>query len=294
MKKGLGKGLGKGLDALIAYNEANDEPVSGGVLEVEIGKINPNPDQPRKRFDRSHIEELAESVKEFGIIQPIIVTQFGDNYVIVAGERRWRAAQHLGLGKIPVIVREYSGIEVLEIALIENIQREDLNPIEEANCYKKLNEEFSLTQEEIAKKVGKSRSHITNCIRLLRLQAPVQDFIINGELSMGHAKTLLSVDDQEAQTLLAAKIVEEGLSVRTAEELAKKLADGQVPEEEKPKLAAESKEKYTSFQMDLRGILGTRVNIRDNKTGGGGKIEINYFSAEDLNRIIDIVKKSKK
>lgn len=297
------KGLGKGVNALI-YGSGLDESMSegAGVTEIDIKKIQPNREQPRKHFEQAHIEELAESVREFGIIQPILVRPDGDNYIIVAGERRWRAAHHAGLKQVPVVVRDCSDLESLEIALIENVQRENLNPIEEANCYRRLNEEFSLTQEEIAQKVGKSRSHITNLLRLLRLDPRVQEFVTSGKLTAGHAKAILPIENKEIQLYFAKKVMEDDLNVREAEEFVKKygtpLTDEQraeilnTPPENR---VVEKKESYVNYQMDLRGILGTRVNIRDNRTGGGGgKIEINYFTEDDLSRIVDIIKKLKK
>ena len=299
------KGLGKGLTALISYADAPALDSTRGdeeIFEVEITKVRPNQDQPRKHFEESHIEELAESIKEFGIVQPIIAKREGEEFVIVAGERRWRAAQKAELLRVPVIVRDYSDLQTLEIALIENVQREDLNPIEEANCYKKLNADFSLTQEEISKKVGKSRSHVSNSIRLLKLDAKIQAYITSGELTMGHAKAILSIDNKEMQNHFARKIVEEKMSVREAEDVVKKYGspasegEKQATLEVTKDMAAKDKEdkKYLKFQMDLRSVLSTRVNIKDNRTGsGGGKIEINYFSEDDLARIIEIIKKSK-
>ncbi|MCL2376659.1 MAG: ParB/RepB/Spo0J family partition protein [Defluviitaleaceae bacterium] len=299
------KGLGKGLNALITYSEASAADAARGdeeIFEVEISKVKPNQNQPRKHFEESNIEELAESIKEFGVIQPLIVKRSGDVYVIVAGERRWRASQKAELRRVPVIVREYSDMQTLEIALIENVQREDLNPIEEANCYKRLSVDFSLTQEEISKKVGKSRSHISNFIRLLKLDPKTQAYIVNGDLTMGHAKAVLSIDNKDIQNYFARKIVEEGLSVREAEEFVKKYGTPMSAEEKKdapepgssPATSDKEDKKYLNFQMDLRGLLSTRVNIRDNRTGsGGGKIEINYFSEDDLARIIEIIKKSR-
>jgi len=312
VKKGLGRRLGSGLDALISGGPDGEDQAqayadmvsSRETLQVDIDKVKPNKDQPRKYFEESHIEELAESIKEFGIIQPLIVKKEEDIYIIVAGERRWRAAGRAGLDKLPVIVREYSDKEALEIALIENIQREDLNPIEEANCYKKLNEEFNITHDVLAKRVGKSRSHISNSIRLLKLDQRVQNFIIGGELTVGHAKAILPIENRDIQHFLARKMVEEGMNVREAEEFAKKYGSN-ISELESQKILeedsqakegkGEKKELYTQFQLELRSMLGTRVNIKDSKTGGsGGKIEINYFSEEDLNRIVTAITNTKK
>ena len=310
MKKGLGRRLGSGLDALISGGPDGEDQVYADTisqreaLQVDIDKVKPNKDQPRKHFEESHIEELAESIKEFGIIQPLIVKKEDDIYIIVAGERRWRAASKAGLDRLPVIVREYSDKEALEIALIENIQREDLNPIEEANCYKKLNEEFNITHDMLAKRVGKSRSHISNSIRLLKLDQRVQNFIIGGELTVGHAKAILPIENRDIQHFLARKMVEESMNVREAEEFAKKYGssieelENQKALEENTQIESskeERKELYTQFKLELRTMLGTRVNIKDSKTGGsGGKIEINYFSEEDLNRIVAVITSANK
>ncbi|MCL2753258.1 MAG: ParB/RepB/Spo0J family partition protein [Defluviitaleaceae bacterium] len=293
MKKGLTKGLGKGLDALIKYSSESTES-NIEIIEADIASVFPNKDQPRKFFKTPEIEELSASIKEFGIIQPLVVKRNdNDTYTIIAGERRFRAAKQAGLETVPVIVRDYSDLEILGIALIENIQREDLNPIEEAMCYKRLNEEFGMIQEEIAKKIGKSRSHISNCIRVLKLDDVVLELISSEKLTMGHAKAILSADDKETQVYFAQKMLEEGMNVRQAEEFVRNYntEETAVETEKKatPKKAA--KEIYVNYQVDLRGVLGTRVNIKDTKTdGSSGKIEINYFSQEDLQRIVDIIK----
>jgi len=299
------KGLGKGLNALISYTDDFDvnSGDASGVLELDIKKIAPNREQPRKHFEQSMIEELADSIKEYGVIQPIIVRPGAsdDDYIIIAGERRWRAAHHAGLQVLPAVVRDCTDLQCLEIALVENVQREDLNPIEEANCYKNLSEVFNLGQEEIAQKVGKSRSHIANLLRLLRLDERVQELVITGVLTVGHAKAILPIESKEIQLYFAKKIVEDGLNVRESEEFVRKYGMPLTDEERheilnpESKPIAEKKEKYVGHQMDLRGILGTRVNIRDNRTGsGGGKIEINYFTEEDLNRIVEIIKQLKR
>ena len=299
------KGLGKGLNALIVNAEVPASEAARPdeeIFEIEISKVMPNPGQPRKHFEASQIEELAESISAFGIIQPLIVKKNGENYLIVAGERRWRAAQSAGLRRVPVIVRQYSDMQTLEIALIENVQRADLNPIEEANCYKRLNEEFDLTQEEISKKVGKSRSHISNSIRLLKLDPKIQAYIVEGKLTPGHAKAILAIENKEIQNYFARQMVEEELSVREAEEFVKKYGTPMTEEEKQRILESGSdssekkaaEKKYVHFQMELRGLLSTRVNIRDNKTGSsGGKIEINYFSEDDLSRIVSLIKSNR-
>ncbi|MCL2349988.1 MAG: ParB/RepB/Spo0J family partition protein [Defluviitaleaceae bacterium] len=299
MKKGLGRGLGKGLDALISHAETAAD--GQDVIEANIKSVKPNADQPRKYFKQPEIDELAASIKEFGIIQPLIVKKdSGSNdYIIIAGERRWRAANAAGLEVVPVIVRDYSEMEILGIALIENIQREDLNPIEEAMCYKRLNEEFGMTQEQIATKIGKSRSHITNSIRVLRLDERVLAFIAEEKLSMGHAKALLSVENDDRQTAFAQKMIDEGMNVRQAEELVRtetsKNAENEAAAKKEAATASAPRETISShFQKELRSVLGTRINIKENKAGnGGGKIEINYFSADDLTRIVEIIKNEK-
>ena len=305
MKKGLGKGLGKGLDALLAYGDAAGETQEGAgvAFEVDINKIEPNREQPRKYFVQDQIDELTASVREYGIIQPLIVKEDGEKYLIIAGERRWRAARAAKLKQIPVVVRECTELESLEIALIENIQRADLNPIEEAICYKRLNEEFNLNQDVIAKKVGKSRSHVANTLRFTRLDPRIQAYVISGELSPGHAKAVVSIENKDIQYYFAKKIVDEGLNVREAEEFVRKYG-GPLPSIDAATILEGAddaradkvdKEKYVGFQVELRTILGTRVNIRDNRTGnGGGKIEISYFSEEDLSRIIENVKRLRK
>ena len=299
------KGLGKGLTALIAHADipaleaarADEE-----IFEVDITKVMPNPEQPRKHFEASQIDELAESISTFGIIQPLIVKKSGEDYVIVAGERRWRAANKANLRRVPVIVRDYSDMQTLEIALIENVQREDLNPIEEANCYKRLNDDFNLKQEEISKKVGKSRSHISNSIRLLKLDPKIQAYLVEGQLTPGHAKAVLAIENKEIQNYFARKMVEDNLSVREAEEFVRKYGTPLTEEEKKRILESGgdsiekkvAEKKYVHFQMELRGLLSTRVNIRDNRAGtSGGKIEINYFSEDDLRRIVDLIKSSR-
>jgi len=296
MKKNTNKGLGKGLTALLPSisSEGALSEFDVGVKEINITNIRPNSSQPRQHFDHVLIEELATSIKEFGIIQPIVVTLNNDDtYTIVAGERRWRAAVAVGLETIPVIVRNYTYTETIEIALIENIQRENLNPIEEANCYKRLNEEFKFTHEAISAKVGKSRSHITNIMRLLKLDQRVQNYVLSGELSVGHAKAILQLEDGEAQYYCSKKVIEDGMNVREIEEFIKRAYEinKEKSSENKPK-DNKNKAKYAELQAQLRNILSTRVNIKDNKNGSsGGKIEINFFSEDDLSRIISIFEK---
>jgi len=294
MKK-LGKGLGKGLDALITYNESvAAEDATKGVLDVGIEAVRPSKNQPRKLFKEPEIAELAESIVEFGIIQPLIVKKDPDGmYTIVAGERRWRAAKQAGLAVIPVIVREYTDFEVLGIALIENIQREDLNSVEEAICYKRLNEEFGMTQEEIAKKIGKSRSHISNCIRILKLDDRVLEFVSAERLSLGHAKAILAVSDRDGQFYLATEILEEGMTVRQSEDFVRKYIaqSAQLERELATKKSPAPAAPYETYQKGLQDLLATRISIKAAKSGKGGKVEIAFFSQEDLDRIINIIKK---
>ncbi|MBO5560469.1 MAG: ParB/RepB/Spo0J family partition protein [Firmicutes bacterium] len=289
-KKG---GLGRGLGALIKEDPvavvSNDD--QSKVFSVDINKITPNKSQPRKKFDEESLEELAESIKGIGVIQPITVKKNEDHYVIIAGERRWRAARKAGITEIPVIVRDdISDLEALEIALIENIQREDLNPLEEALTYKKFAEEFNLNQEAIAEKVGKSRAAVANSIRLLNLDKRVQTFLVENRLSSGHCRALLGLPNNDEQFETAELIIEEGLSVRQTEELIKAKNEA-VPEEvKKPSIKnPEEARIYISLMKDLKSILGTKVNIKPKKNKKG-RIEIEYYSDEDLDRIVTMIR----
>ena len=294
------RGLGKGLDSLIpnsvlkpatpetlATESSNIKTKEEKAAEtmVKITKIEPNREQPRKHFDEEALNELAQSIKQFGLISPILVQDRKDHYEIIAGERRWRAAKIAGLKEIPVIIREYTEREIAEIALIENVQREDLNPIEEAMGYKRLIEEFDLKQEEVADCVSKSRSAITNSMRLLKLSEKVQEFLVNGELSVGHARALLAVEDEEKQIYLAEKIIKEKLSVREVEKLVKNLDK---PVKEKPVPDAQLQAIYASYEEKIKQSLATKVIIsQSNKAKGAGKFEIEFYSTEDFERIID-------
>lgn len=276
------KGLGRGLDASIFGNDTVDED-ENSVLTVKITQVEPNINQPRKTFDKEKIDALAQSIREHGIIQPLVVVKKGDMYSIVAGERRWRAARAAELTEVPVIVRDYVPGELMEIALIENIQREDLNPIEEALGYKSLMEDFGLTQEAVSQKIGKSRSAVANTLRLLSLEDEIQQMIISGELSPGHARAVLSVEDSEKRIALAEKIVQTGMSVRQAEQAAKAQPVQEYEEE--------TETEKSPFQIQLENItqglathLGTKVKISD--SGKKGKIEIEYFGNEDLERLL--------
>ncbi|WP_026883391.1 ParB/RepB/Spo0J family partition protein [Clostridium akagii] len=282
-KKG---GLGRGLGALINQNNV-EEARNSSVNLISINLIKANTDQPRKNFDDEKIKNLAESIKEHGIIQPLVLMKKDDNYVIVAGERRWRAAKSIGLSDIPAVIMELTDKELLEVSLIENIQREDLNPIEEALAYKKLLGEFNLTQEELGKKVGKSRTVITNCIRLLNLDGRVQAYLMDGIISEGHARTILGIDDNELQYKLAQQIIDESLSVRETEKLIKRLQ-----EKKEDVIKEDVDEKFAGYIRDIRdrleGVFGTKVNLKSKNNKG--KIEIEYYSNDDLQRILEILK----
>ena len=286
-------GLGKGLNALIPEEVSNNinskkEKNKDGVALIDINLIKNNNEQPRKLFDDEKILELAESIKHNGIIQPIILRKVDSKYVIVAGERRWRAAKLIGLKEVPSIIMDLTDKQVMEISLIENIQRQDLNAIEEANAYKKLISEFNLTQEELSKRLGKSRTAITNTMRLLNLSEGVKQYLIEGVISEGHGRALLSINDAKLQCEIAQKVIDDKLSVR---ELEKFMKDCKEKKTSKPQ-KKEDKNKLNLYYKDiterLQGYFGTKVNIsnKNNK----GKIEIEYYSDEDLQRILDIIK----
>lgn len=294
-KKG---GLGKGLDSLIADKvgtkpvEKKDgvvEPNSEKVFFVNIQKVEPNKEQPRKNFDPDAIEELSESIKIHGIIQPLLVQKRDDYYEIIAGERRWRAAKKAGLKEVPVIVKELTEKEIVEISLIENIQRENLNPIEEAYAYKKLLTEFNLKQDEVAERVSKSRTAVTNSMRLLKLDENVQQMVIDEKLSTGHARALLGIVDPEKQYIVAQKIFDERLSVRETEKLIKKIQKDREIAEQKTK---ETEDKldfiYQDLEEKLKTAIGTKVTIKQ-RTKDSGKIEIDYYSIEELERIMALL-----
>ena len=276
-KQALGKGLGALSPDLSALDEG--ERRSLGIHEIEVDKIVPNEYQPRKTFQNESLKELASSIKEHGVIQPVIVHRIGTNYGLVAGERRWRAARLAGLKTIPALVKEATKRELIEQALIENIQREDLNPLEAAEAYKRLQDEFKLTQEDLARRVGKERSTITNFLRILGLPKELKPGLANGELSMGHAKALLSLERVRDQIQAAAVIVKKGLSVREAEALANRLKNPA-----KGKKTRQSHE-LKALEEKLKKALGTKVIIAA-KTKGG-RIVIEYYTAEDLDRILE-------
>lgn len=293
-------GLGKGLDSLIAdrrtvavkensNSSAKEEKAeNNSPLMVKLSEVEPNREQPRKYFDEEAMQELADSIKKYGVIQPLLVEKKEKYYEIIAGERRWRAAKIAGLKEIPVVLKELSEQEKMEIALIENIQREDLNPIEEAQAYKRLLDEFHLKQEDVAKSVSKSRSAITNSMRLLKLDERVQNMVAGEELSAGHARALLSISDVEKQYELAQKIVEKGLSVREVEALLKK----KPAKEEKAETNTAEELIYRNFENNLKEIYGTKVSIKNQK--GKGKIEISYYSVDELERILDMLQSTKR
>ena len=276
------------VDVSDSSSESNDKGDS--VLIMKISSVEPNRDQPRKHFSEEGIEELASSIKQYGIIQPLLVQKREDYYEIIAGERRWRAAMKAGLKEVPVIVKDYSNREAVEISLIENIQREDLNPIEEALAYDRLIQEFELTQEQVAGRVSKSRSAVTNSLRLLKLVDDVRQMVIAGDISEGHARTLLGLPNEEMQRLLAERIVKEKLSVRETEKLVKKLTSN-TPK--KTKARDYQKEAILgNLSEQLKVILGTKVSITE-KEKSKGKIEIEYYSDDELNRIFEMLQSLK-
>ncbi len=283
---GLG---GRGVSAL--FGEENVEVESTGFIEVNINKIDNNKEQPRKSFDDESLRELAESIKEVGILQPITVKEVANGYEIIAGERRWRAARLAGLATVPVIIKKYSDLEALEASLIENLQRVDLNPLEEALTYKRLATEFNLSQEEIAARVGKSRAVVANAMRLLNLDSRVQDFVREGRLSNGHARALLGIADSDLQYEAAERVIEEMLSVRQTEELVKELNEPKQEDQPKAKSGIKDPEAvraYLAMAKDLKSILGAKVNIKNGKNKG--KIEIEYFSEDELERLVGLIK----
>lgn len=298
------RGLGKGLDSLIpnAVGEAKVKKESkaeskeekredGKETVVKITMVEPNRKQPRKNFDEDALQELADSIKQFGLIQPILVQDRKDHYEIIAGERRWRAAKIAGLKEVPVIIRNYSEKEIMEISLIENIQRENLNPIEEAQAYKRLLEEFHLKQDEVAERVSKSRAAVTNSMRLLKLGEEVQQMLIDDMISTGHARALLAIENQEEQYTIAQKIFDEKLSVRDVEKLVKNLNK---PAKNPKKTAPADKTMeaiYLDMEEKLKNCLSTKVTVTS-KGNGAGKIEIEFYNHEDLDRLMDLMGKN--
>ena len=257
-----------------------------GAMFVKISSVEPNINQPRKQFDEDALLELSESVKQYGILQPLLVSEKKDYYEIIAGERRWRAAKLAGLKEVPVIVKEFTDQELVEISLIENIQREDLNPVEEAMAYKRLIDEFHLKQDEVAERVGKSRTAVTNSMRLLKLSEKVQQMLIDEMITAGHARAILAISDKEKQETVAMKVFDEKLSVRETEALVKRMLEPPKTEK-KSKFTTAEDAIYESLEEKMKSIMGTRVQIH-RKKNDKGKIEIEYYSKDELERIIDL------
>lgn len=299
-KGGLGRGLGRGLDAMISdtakprsADKAQEKPLhqetnpKDKVFMVKLSQVEPNRKQPRKQFDEDALLELAESIKQFGVLQPLLAQKKDDYYEIIAGERRWRASKLAGVKEIPVIVKNFSEQEAVEISLIENIQRENLNPIEEAAAYKRLMEEFHLKQDTIAERVAKSRTAVTNSMRLLKLDERVQQMLIDEMLTTGHARALLSIENKELQYSTAVKVFDEKLSVRETEKLVKEVLNPAKKEKPQEKDRAQDLI-YEQLEEKIKGIIGSKVAIH-RKTRDKGKIEISYFSQEELERIVELL-----
>ena len=308
-------GLGKGLDSMISsqYIDATknveksmelstktdknvDKPVDKEENTpdkmLKLSQIEPNRGQPRKNFEEESLEELAESIRQFGVIQPLLVQKKGNHYEIVAGERRWRAAKLAGLKEVPVMIREYTDQEVMEIALIENIQRENLNPIEEAKAFMRLIQEFHLKQEDLAKRVSKSRAAIANRMRLLKLALTVQEMLAEGKLSEGHARALLSLESEALQMQAAEMIKEQSLSVRETEKLVKRLLNPPPKKENSSDWQERDRFIYEKLEEDLRVVTGTKVVIQ-RKDANKGKIQMDYYSVEELERLIELFRRIK-
>ena len=279
------RGLGKGLEALIPKVEQKEK---GLVLEIEVENLTPNLFQPRKNFNKEKMEELKESIKKHGIIQPIVARKMANGYEIIAGERRLKAAQEIGLKKIPVIIKNINNEKSLEIALVENIQREDLDPVEQANAFKRLIDEFNLTQQELAEVTGKSRTLVTNTIRLLKLNPEIQKNISEGKISFGHAKLLLSIEEEEVQKAVCERIIVNDLSVRDTEHLIKNIEKAQ---KKQFKVKNITIERFPEVEGKLREVLGTKINILYD--GKKGKINIEFYSKEDLRRIAGLLLKER-
>lgn len=275
------RGLGKGLEALIPKAEHKEKEF---VIEMDIESLTPNLFQPRKNFDKEKMEELKGSIKKHGIIQPIVVRKMANGYEIVAGERRLKAAKEIGLKKIPAIIKTFNNEKSLEIALVENIQREDLNPVEQANAFKRLIDEFNLTQQELAEATGKSRALVTNTIRLLKLNPEIQKNISEGKISFGHAKLLLSIEDEEVQRAVCDRIIANDLSVRDTERLIKNIEKVQ---KKQFKVKNITIERFPEVEGRLREVLGTKISILYD--GKKGKINIEFYNKEDLRRIVDLL-----
>lgn len=304
------RGLGKGLDALFGdaevtlerkpaaaeastaktpakAEEKEEAPVAGGITYIDINDIKPNENQPRKTFDEEKLEELAASIAEHGLIQPVVLRKAGKGYEIVAGERRWRAARKIGIKELPCIIKELTDEENMLLAIIENMQREDLNPIEEAEGIKQMIDTYGLTQEQVSKSVGKSRPYIANCLRLLKLPAAVVDYVAEGELSAGHAKVIAGIEEESKQLQLAEDTIKHGWSVRQLETMAK---EEKTPAKRSRKTVAKNAN-VKRVEEDLKAVLGTKVTL--NQKGNKGKIEIEFYSKDELERLIEMLKNVK-
>lgn len=301
------RGLGKGLDALFAdaapvlEEDQTAEDVTGGevsksdkdrILYIDINEIKPNPNQPRKHFNQSKLEDLAKSIQENGVIQPLVVQNREEGYELVAGERRWRASRLAGLKKVPCIIREFDEKQNLIVAIIENMQREDLDPIEEASGLQQMIHKFGFTQEQVSESLGKSRTYIANSVRLLKLPEEIQKMMSESRISAAHGRTLLGVEDPRKQLMLADRIEKEGLSVRSVEEITKKLKNSGTAKTTKSKKEQKKSAEIQAVENDLRELMGTKVSIVAGKKGG--KIELEYYSKEELNRLIDILRSAGK
>lgn len=284
-KKGLGRGLNSLFDEKASFINNSDNE-NNNIINIKLNEIEPNRNQPRKDFDKDKLETLANSIKEHGVIQPIIVSQTDNYYTIVAGERRWRAAKKAGLSEIPAVVRNYTDKEIAQIALIENLQREDLNPIEEAIGFQTLINNFNMTQEDVSSRIGKSRSAIANSIRLLSLEKLIQDKLISGDITSGHARALLSLEDSELRILLLDTIIEKGLNVRQAEALAKQMQSSKT-QKQKPIIDEQVQAQLDEIAHSLSSHFGTKVKLIHNDKRG--KIEIEYFGNNDLERILSML-----
>lgn len=294
VNRGLGKGLGKGLDSMIPDKHIvskKEDNVSRETLFMDINKIEPNRNQPRQKFNDDTLNELADSIKQMGVIQPLIVRKKGKMYEIIAGERRWRASKIAGIKQVPVIIKDYTEKEVMEIALIENIQREDLNPIEEAEAYQNLITEYHLKQDELAERVSKSRTTITNSLRLLKLCDEVRQMVMDERISSGHARTLIPIEDEKLQKKIAFQIMDEKLSVRDTESLVKKIMN-QDKEKKKEKKKIENEFLYRNYEQKFTEALGVKVSISPSNKNKG-KIEIKYSSMEEFEDIMEKIINSK-
>ena len=290
-------GLGSGLNELIPQKNKNtsdntdeNNTEKTGDIKVDINKVEPNKDQPRQYFDEDKLLELSESIRQYGVIQPILVQKRDNYFEIVAGERRWRAAKMAGLKEVPVIIKEFTEQEIVEISIIENVQREDLNAMEEAMGYQRLLEQFNLKQDEVAEKVSKSRTAITNSLRLLKLDKRVQQMVKDDLLSAGHARAILGISDQDLQYEFAQKVFDKKMSVRDVEKEVKKLQkEKKKPAKEKETLDKQIAIIYQNLEENLKGILGTKINIQA-KDSDKGKIEIEYYSKDELDRIVELLR----